>query len=27
MLLAVLGTLVLIYNRYLGMAQLMKGLG
>ena len=27
MLLAVLGALVLIYNRYLGMAQLMKGLG
>ena len=27
MLLAVLGVLVLIYNRYLGMAQLMKGLG
>ncbi|MEO9528310.1 ABC transporter permease [Roseibium sp.] len=27
MLLAVLGTLVLIYNHYLGMAQLMKGLG
>ncbi|WP_163850823.1 ABC transporter permease [Pseudooceanicola aestuarii] len=27
MLLAVLGTLVVIYNRYLGMAQLMKGLG
>lgn len=27
MLLAVLGTLVMIYNRYLGMAQLMKGLG
>jgi len=27
MLLAVLGTLVLIYNRYLGMGQLMKGLG
>lgn len=27
MLLAVLGALVMIYNRYLGMAQLMKGLG
>ncbi len=27
MLLVVLGALVLIYNRYLGMAQLMKGLG
>ncbi len=27
MLLAVLGLLVMIYNRYLGMAQLMKGLG
>ena len=27
MLLAVLGVLVMIYNRYLGMAQLMKGLG
>lgn len=27
MLLAVLAALVLIYNRYLGMAQLMKGLG
>ncbi|MBK0397858.1 ABC transporter permease [Limibaculum sp. M0105] len=27
MLLAVLGALVLLYNRYLGMAQLMKGLG
>ncbi|MCK7610840.1 ABC transporter permease [Roseibium sediminicola] len=27
MLLAVLGALVLIYNHYLGMAQLMKGLG
>lgn len=27
LLLAVLGTLVLIYNRYLGMAQLAKGLG
>ncbi|MEE4121348.1 MAG: ABC transporter permease, partial [Paracoccaceae bacterium] len=27
MLLIVLGALVLIYNRYLGMAQLMKGLG
>ncbi|HAE02213.1 MAG TPA: ABC transporter permease [Rhodospirillaceae bacterium] len=27
MLLAVLGALVLIYNKYLGMAQLMKGLG
>ncbi|WP_339948211.1 ABC transporter permease [uncultured Albimonas sp.] len=27
MLLAVLGLLVAIYNRYLGMAQLMKGLG
>ncbi|MCB1971082.1 MAG: ABC transporter permease [Geminicoccaceae bacterium] len=27
MLLAVLGALVAIYNRYLGMAQLMKGLG
>lgn len=27
MLLAILGALVLIYNRYLGMAQLMKGLG
>ncbi|MGG7568159.1 ABC transporter permease [Rhodovulum sp. DZ06] len=27
MLLAVLGVLVAIYNRYLGMAQLMKGLG
>ncbi|MEP3047471.1 MAG: ABC transporter permease [Roseibium sp.] len=27
MLLAVLGALVLIYNRYLGMGQLMKGLG
>jgi spermidine/putrescine transport system permease protein len=27
LLLAVLGALVLIYNRYLGMAQLMKGLG
>ncbi len=27
MLLAVLGALVLIYNRYLGMSQLMKGLG
>jgi spermidine/putrescine transport system permease protein len=27
MLLAVLGTLVLIYNHYLGMGQLMKGLG
>lgn len=27
MLLAVLGVLVLIYNRYLGMGQLMKGLG
>ena len=27
MLLAVLGALVLVYNRYLGMAQLMKGLG
>jgi len=27
MLLVVLGSLVLIYNRYLGMAQLMKGLG
>ncbi|MDR9484963.1 MULTISPECIES: ABC transporter permease [Sediminimonas] len=27
MLLAVLGALVMVYNRYLGMAQLMKGLG
>ncbi|WP_269583469.1 ABC transporter permease [Roseibium sp. Sym1] len=27
MLLAVLGALVLVYNHYLGMAQLMKGLG
>ncbi len=27
MLLVVLGVLVMIYNRYLGMAQLMKGLG
>jgi spermidine/putrescine transport system permease protein len=27
MLLAVLGALVMLYNRYLGMAQLMKGLG
>ncbi len=27
MLLVVLGALVMIYNRYLGMAQLMKGLG
>ncbi|MCE8554588.1 ABC transporter permease [Ruegeria pomeroyi] len=27
MLLAVLGALVMIYNRYLGMSQLMKGLG
>ncbi|WP_112323164.1 ABC transporter permease [Oceanibium sediminis] len=27
MLLAVLGVLVMIYNRYLGMTQLMKGLG
>ena len=27
MLLAVLGALVLVYNRYLGMTQLMKGLG
>jgi spermidine/putrescine transport system permease protein len=27
MLLVVLGVLVLIYNRYLGMAQLAKGLG
>ncbi|MAC80528.1 MAG: ABC transporter permease [Rhodobacteraceae bacterium] len=27
MLLAVLGVLVMVYNRYLGMAQLMKGLG
>jgi len=27
LLLAVLGVLVLIYNRYLGMAQLAKGLG
>ncbi|MEP4767837.1 MAG: ABC transporter permease [Roseibium sp.] len=27
MLLAVLGALVMIYNRYLGMGQLMKGLG
>jgi len=27
MLLVVLGILVGIYNRYLGMAQLMKGLG
>ena len=27
MLLAVLGALVLIYNHYLGMGQLMKGLG
>jgi len=27
MLLAVLGALVLIYNRYLGMSQLSKGLG
>jgi len=27
MLLAILGALVLLYNRYLGMAQLMKGLG
>ena len=27
LLLIVLGVLVLIYNRYLGMAQLAKGLG
>jgi len=27
MLLAVLGVLVMVYNRYLGMSQLMKGLG